>query len=77
MENIYMKEIIDELEGEVNPTSSLSVINYLRDNILVFHSILDKLNEIGPVIRGVEEENLGKKSVFKKELNVKVEEFNK
>ena len=73
-----MKEIIDELEGEVNPTSSLSVINYLRDNILVFHSILDKLGEIGPVIRSsIEEENIGKKSVFKKELNVKVEEFNK
>ena len=42
---------------------------------MLFHSILEKLSEIGPVIR-CEEESIGKKSIFKKELNAKVEELN-
>jgi len=44
MENVELREKLDSLEGESNPTSSLSIARQLQENLIFLEEILVKLD---------------------------------
>jgi len=45
MENVEMRERLDLLEAEVNPTSTISIARHLQENLILVHELNVKLDE--------------------------------
>jgi len=45
MENVEMRERLDSLEAEVNPTSTISIARHLQENLILIHELNVKLDD--------------------------------